>query len=97
MRWDFFHRPESNRRDPAENQCKVYIFDLPEDMELADALEHAYEAGMPRGSARAGCVEIQTDRGIYSHVNDKRIDVSTPRRAKNVVFKTWEQLEQEES
>lgn len=96
MKWDFLHRPESSTRDPRTNPCKPYRFELPDGTTLADALAHAYANGLPRGSARCGCIEVQNDLGIYSHRLGNRIDLSTPRKAANVVFKTWEELEREE-
>lgn len=96
MRWDFFYRPESHRVHPSELTPYCYQFELPADTTLADALKYAHANGMPRGSARGGCFEVQNDLGIHWHRDYQRIDLSTPKRAANVIFKTWEQLEQEE-
>jgi len=80
VRWDFFHRTE-NRRGPkpidAPGGHPCYSVDLDRDLTLAQALEQAYAAGVPRGSHRAGCFEVQSAKGIWTSPNGKRIDPAT--------------------
>lgn len=64
---------------------------VPADATLADILAAAYAAGMPKGSARAGCYEVQTDAGVWSSPTRSRLNPNT------AVFKTWDQLEAEEA
>lgn len=96
MRYDFFFRAESNRHDPKATPARSMTLDLPAGTTLADALVAARENGMPRGSHRTGCFEVQTDAGIYSQVDGNRIDLSTPKRAAKTSFKTWKQLDSED-
>jgi hypothetical protein len=63
---------------------------------LRMALETAYSMGLPKGSHRSGCFQVQSEFGIWSQKNEKRIDLSTDKKAALVSFKTWEQMEQEE-
>ncbi len=106
-RWDFFVKTENKNFNPEnEDEAGYYSFDIdfvsaecfeelnPLDI-LAEVLAHCYNNGMPRGSARAGCYEVQCDFGIFSHKNGARIDLTTARKRLNVVFKTWEQIEAE--
>lgn len=88
MRWDFFHRRESNRRDVRSQPCVPYVFEIDTE-DLKTALDYAYENGMPRGSHRTGCVEVQNDQGVYSREDGNRIDMSTPRRAAKTNFEPW--------
>ena len=94
MRWDFFHRPETGP-NPRDNDCYAYTFELDADTSIEAAMAHAYANGLPRGSHRCGCVEVQNDRGIWSQKEGNRIDVSTPRKRAKVIFRTWEELEAE--
>lgn len=96
MRWDFFYRHESQLHNPKDVPAECITLDLPADLSLGDALEAARAAGMPKGSHRTGCFEVQNDLGIYSQIDYNRIDLSAPAKAAKVVFKTWEQLEAED-
>lgn len=97
MKAQCFYFPETNRR-PWLQQVKRgadYIeVEVTTDATLADILTAARAAGLPRGSSRSGCFEVQTDAGIFTHHNPAmaergygRLD---PARA---IFNTWEQLE----
>lgn len=94
MRWTFFHRRESNSKDVKAQPCIPYELELKADLTLEGALEAAHEEGMPQGSARGGCVEIQNDLGIYTTRSGRKFD--PVRRPDDVVFKTWQQLAEEE-
>ncbi len=94
--FDFFWRNESNRVDPRSVAAETMRLSLPVTTTLEDAISAARAAGMPKGSARTGCFEVQGPNGIWSHVRESRIDLSTPRRAANVVFKTWDELDAED-
>lgn len=89
----WFHRPERNggRFDKATVPSKLMEFEVPAGSGLETILSTGYtRERLPRGSARGGCFEIQTDEGIWSSPTNSRLNPST------AVFKTWEQLEQEE-
>lgn len=59
-------------------------------------LNAAYAQGVNKGSRRSGIFEVQTDDGIWSHINNRRIEIDTERKRKNVEFKSWKQLIWEE-
>lgn len=84
-RWDFFHLTESK-----SNNVRVYSFMIPEGVSIGDGLRIAKSKGLPKGTHSKGCFEIQNERGIFSHRNGKRIDVSTERRRQNIDFIPWE-------
>jgi hypothetical protein len=105
--WFFFQRCEGKNFD-SENHVH-YEFDAldvgitAEDLEevgpiecLRLALEFAWASGMPKGSHRSGCFQVQSAFGIWRQVEGNRFDCSTPRKAAKIQFKTWDQLEQEE-
>jgi len=70
--------------------------DLPADTDIEEAIQIARENGAPLGSRRSGIFEVQGPRGIWSHVNERRMDFDTPAKRAKVVFKSWEDLEAEE-
>lgn len=88
MRVDWFHRPENKHF--SKDRVKVFGFEAPAGSILEQLLAAGYDAGIPKGSHRGGVFEIQTDEGIWSSPSNSRL---LPGAA---VFKTWEQLEQEE-
>lgn len=92
-RWDFFFRRETNHRPWAEQvkrPASVVTVVLPHATTIEDAILAARAAGMPKGSSRSGCFEIQNDMGIWSSKTGGRINPKT------ASFKTWEQIEEEE-
>lgn len=93
IRVDWFHRPERKHLDKNDTSItKEYTFYVPADAGLEQILEIGHrDHNMPKGSARGGCFELQTDLGIWSSPTDSRLN---PRSA---IFKTWEQLEAEEA
>ena len=90
MRVDCFHRTEKKYFDRNADADRTFIFYVPVDATIAQILEIGYSQRMPKGSARAGCYEVQTDKGIFTSHHGGRI---VPEKA---IFKTWEQLEAEE-
>lgn len=94
--WDFFFRAESNRVDPRSLPAFSITLELAANMNLEDALAAARAAGMPKGSYRTGCFEVQNDLGIWEHATASKIDLSTPRKAAKVSFRTWDQVEADE-
>lgn len=93
-RWDFYYRAERNKASgvhPRDTEPKLAQAEFPVGTSLAFALEYMWaERQMPRGSARAGCYEVQTPDGVFSQVNDAKIDLTTPRKAANVVFQSYD-------
>ena len=82
MSYDFFHKTESSR---GAHRTVVYSFDFPtEDPQEALALARA--AGLPKGSNRCGCFEIQSDLGIWSHKEDKPLRWDRPN---DMTFTPW--------
>ncbi len=86
----FFHRTESNRVDPRTQPAMPYDFDLPAELPAVELLAAAYALGLPRGSSRCGCFEIQTDSGIWTSTTGGRIN------QRNSQFHTWDQIEKSE-
>ena len=89
-RAQFFHRTEKTHFSKLAPADAVYEFDAPADATLQQLLAIAYAARMPKGSARAGCFEVQTDAGVWSSPTGGRLN---PRTA---TFKSWDELEAEE-
>jgi hypothetical protein len=86
----WFHRPDNGKRFSKEDTPDVYEFEVPAGSDLPTILSTGYGQGLPKGSGRAGCVELQTDEGIWSSPTNSRLNPAT------AIFKTWEELEQEE-
>lgn len=57
---------------------------------LQEMLEAVIEAGISRSSSRGGVFELHCDAGIWSHVNERRMDTSTPAKAAKCTFSSWE-------
>ena len=65
-RADLFHHTEKRRFDREAFADRTFPITVPADASLADILGAAYALGMPKGSARGGCYEVQTDAGVWS-------------------------------
>ena len=108
MRADFFMYREGKsfkRWEDGGEPETCYTLDVPEvtpeEVEEEGAAEvvsrllgMAWEGGMPKGSQRTGCFQIQTDVGIFSSTTRGRFN---PAKPDTIVFKTWEQVEAEEA
>ena len=82
----------ANHPDRSEERDWSARFSLPASVasNINKLCEFAWEHGIPRYAL----MEIQTDLGIFSHPQARN---RTRRKdAKDFVFKSWEQLEQEE-
>jgi hypothetical protein len=105
----FCGRRDKKNFDPSDTyaiNCEI-PFAITDLESLDRAMKFAYNefrghrTGIKYGSARSGVYEVQCNAGIYNHENEltggspARIDVSTPRKAAKVVFKSWDQLEAE--
>lgn len=90
-RADLFHHTEKTNFSKDADADRTYSIAVPATASLADILAAAYAQGMPKGSARAGCYEVQTDAGVWSSPTRGRLN---PRTA---IFKTWDQLEAEDA
>ena len=91
----FFTRTETNRRPWAEHVQRpshAYAFDVEGDT-VEELLAAAQAQGMPKGSSRSGCFEIQCEAGIWQRRDGRQWGKLT---SANAVLKTWEQLEAEE-
>jgi len=90
--YDLFDRPEGKNFD-VEN-FRVATMVAAAGLTLSEVLTEARSRGVVgTGSARSGVFQVQCDRGIWNHVSDSRIDLSTPAKAAKVVFASWEDLE----
>jgi hypothetical protein len=98
-RWDFFWYPETNARpwaEQVERGANRMAMLLPNNTDIKDALAMARANGMPKGSQRSGCFEVQNDNGIWQREGAGRMDFSTPRKAAKVRFTSWDELEAKE-
>ena len=106
----FCGRRDKKNFDPSDTyaiNCEI-PFAITDLESLDRAMQYAFNefrghrTGIKYGSARSGVYEVQCDAGIYTHQNEltggspARIEVSTPRKAAKVVFKSWDQLEAED-
>ncbi len=62
-------------RPDAERPTVLFQVVVPADASLANILRIGYGAGVPKGSARGGCIELQTDDGVWTSLTGGR---STP-------------------
>jgi hypothetical protein len=89
-RADLFHHTEKRHFDREAAEDRTFSVVVPADATLADILTAAYAARMPKGSARAGCYEVQTDAGVWSSPTRSRLNPNT------AIFRSWDDLEAEE-
>lgn len=88
--WHFFHLPDSGRANYAAAEIACYAVEIADDMTWQDALEYVKTNRMiPKGTNRAGCCEIQNEKGIVTAADERKLRASD-------VFKTWAELEAEE-
>ena len=57
--------------------------------ELDQILNSVWQQGARRGSHRSGIFEIQTDHGVWSQNNEKKLNANRPHLA---TFTDWENL-----
>jgi len=89
-----FYRKENKNFKPENIFGETLEVDCGAD--LNSILDYIYQNGLAsKGSSRSGIFEVQTDAGFWKQVDEKKIDLSTPRRASKTVFVTWEQWEEE--
>lgn len=70
---------------------RVVDISVPADADLKTILEIAYSLGVSKGSFRSGTFQVQTDRGIWSHPRDRKLDPW--KRPQHCIFATWEEIE----
>lgn len=103
--FNFFHRAERStsflaKRGVtfdefwADTAAHEFTVEVPKGTDLKRAFEFAYSAGLSRGSSRGGSFQVQCDRGIWEHIDSRRIDGAP---AHKVTFKTWDEIEAEEA
>ncbi len=88
--WSFFWKCESRHRHPHAGESKELLLALADDLSLVDALAAARAAGMPVGSHRAGCFEVQSPLGLYTHPAGNRIDPTKPHLYRYQTWAEWE-------
>ena len=82
------YRPENKNFD-ADNIISVAI-EVSSDWSLSEILATAIaNVAVPKGSARSGVFQVQTVEGIFAHVNERKIDLSSDRKAAKVLFASW--------
>ena len=98
-----FNRPEVKKGKPFNLDAPARCFSIEVEIESTDnfealqiILDAAFEQGVNKGSSRSGIFEVQTADGIWSHKSERRIEIETERKRKNVEFKSWEELAWEE-
>lgn len=94
--WDFFFKTENKDftafwNDRPAHQIRL---DLPEGTFLGEALKAAHQAGVAIGSARSGIFEVQNDKGVFAHINNRSIEHAP---ANMTIFKTWDEIEREDN
>ena len=93
--YDLFDRPENKAFDPETIRHSRMV--AAAGLTLPQILTEARERGIVgRGTARSGVFQVQCDRGVWVHASERRIDLSSSRKANNVRFASWEQIEQDE-
>lgn len=97
-RWDFFFRSEGQNFHekwfgPKPRPAYFIQVLMPRDSSIEDAWKEALRLGMPQGSNRSGCHEVQNDTHVWKSVKNNRINIKT---LNNVVCKTWDELCEEE-
>ena len=88
---DIFSR--TFNRKAGAGRVVEYGLSVPLGSSLADLLSLAKAAGIPlggRGRNYGGIFEIQTQAGIWSTVDEGKLDLA------HGIFKSWEELEKEE-
>lgn len=94
--WRTYNR-DMARSSVVDMTVEVEVEGAEDNLEILQAiLDVARANGMPVGSHVTGCFQVQSDIGIWNHVDAKKIDLTTERKRANVVFQTWEQAEAEE-
>lgn len=91
----WFHRTECRdfyKKRPAQ----VFEFQAAPGAHLDELLLAGYNLGFPSGSMRSGVFELQTDEGIWARPDGKKL-TRTTRTGQKAVFKTWEELDHEET
>ena len=86
--FNFFMRREGKNFDTED--IHDMTLSLPSTSTISEALTAAWVAGMSRGSQRSGCFQVQSDLGVWEHINEKAIRLS---RLDMVTFRTWQQIE----
>jgi hypothetical protein len=99
-RWTFIARAEGKNFDPedhvyfdfSDEEIGVTSEDIIADpaTALLAALDAAKALGLPKGSHRSGCFQVQCEHGIFSEAKGVRFNPKFPER---ITFNTWEQLE----
>jgi hypothetical protein len=90
---DIFFRRESNTKgmSPVLNEAEGSV-----ELDSEVGIDELLEIVGYRGSHRSGVYEIQTNEGIFQHIDSKKMDNRTSGKRAKILFKTWKQMEQEE-
>lgn len=91
MRYDFFIRTETNRRsweDQVKRPANIFTFEIEGEHDVDELIALAISMGMPKGSSRSACFEIQSDEGIFSRIDGRSYGRLTNR---NSEFNSWDE------
>jgi len=93
MRADLFWRPMNTQWSLDTASYASDTIKVPSNATLCEILgiARAQEAA-GKGTHKTGVNEVQTDKGIYTSLKDTRMDPSTTRKMKNIIYRTWEEL-----
>ena len=98
MQANIFFRRENKNFKPQRiltDRFEVEVTAQPgTDQELGQILNSVWNQGASRGSHRSGIFEIQTDLGIWSQINEKKLN---PSRMQLTRYQSWDQLISEET
>jgi len=105
MSVDIFYLPERGKAalggktwdeywDDNQDKVKIYTTNVPVDATLEDIKKKWREAGLPKGSARGGPFQVQTDKGTWDHRSGKWRNIFLA-KPDNVVFRTDEEIEED--
>ena len=105
MSVDIFYLPERSKAalgdktwdeywDDNQHKVKLYTTNVPVDATLEDIKKKWREAGLPKGSARGGPFQVQTDKGTWDHRSGKWRNIFLA-KPDNVVFRTDEEIEED--
>ena len=70
---DFFSLTEGRNFDP-NKEARCYRLELPTGLTPEECLKAYYAAGFPKGSHRAGVIEIQSNDWVAETTDRKRMD-----------------------
>lgn len=87
---DFFSLTESKNFDP-NKEARCFRLELSEDLSPEECLSEYYAQGFPKGSHRAGVIEIQCDKWTATTTDRKRMDFK--KKADRIEIENHDEIE----